>query len=204
MPAILLHKSPISFFLLLFSFSLIHFSNLCNFRSARFFNLIVFERLILETVVDPNGVLTAFRTTFFRFGVQHGDLCCLNLLDDSPVHMSGKSGKPGTPLDVFVFRLVVLTSIAISLIELLYKLGWSLCCGGMTKEVSSLVMGDGPTVRFDVASASSSSSDFMIGSADSHDAAAAAAASNTKSPSISLLFYSVSVVVVPTDGFRLN
>jgi hypothetical protein len=161
-PAILLHKSPISFILLLFSFNLIHFSNLCNFRSARAFNFIVFEILIFETLADPNGVLTAFRSTLFRlFGARYCDLCCLDLLDDSPIQMSGKSGKPGTPFDVLVFRLHFLTSIAMSFIELLYRLGCSLCCGGMMKDVSSLVMGVVPTVKFDVASANSSSSDII-------------------------------------------
>ena len=82
--------------------------------------------------------------------------------------MSGKSGNPGTPLeDCCVPILHFLMSIVISLIELLYKWGCSLCSGGMTKDDSfSLVIRLGPTDKFDVACASSSSTatdDFGVG-----------------------------------------
>ena len=75
--------------------------------------------------------------------------------------MSGKSGNPGTPSDeCCVLILHFLTFNMISFIELLYKLGWSLCSGGMTKDASfSWVMGLGPTDKFDVTCASSSSTD---------------------------------------------
>ena len=108
---------------------------------------------------EPNGVLTAFRTSrCLLFGFLYGDFLLLRLCDDSPIHMSGKSGKPGTPSDVFGASRAFLASMVISLIELLYKFGWSLCNGGMTKDVShNLVTGLGPTVRVDVAWANSSS-----------------------------------------------
>lgn len=74
-PAIPLHKSPISFFLLLFSFNFTHFSNLCNLRSARALNFMALDMDVDETVDDPKGVFTALR--FMRdlfFGFLHGDL----------------------------------------------------------------------------------------------------------------------------------
>ena len=78
--------------------------------------------------------------------------------------MDGKSGNPGTPSEgICVSALLVLTSIDISFIELLYRLGQSLWSGGMTKDVlMSVVTGDGPTVRLDVTCASSSSREALL------------------------------------------
>lgn len=121
-PAIPLHKSPMSLFLLRLSFNLMHFSNLWSFRSARARNFSSFVRDRRE--VEPNGALTAFRTMrCLLFCFLYGDFL-LRLCDDSPIQISGKSGKPGTPSDVvFCASGELLAFIEISLIELLYKLG---------------------------------------------------------------------------------